>query len=729
MPTVGGLGYSSLMHYSIIGAGAAGAFLAVSAGLSAQALPAARADSARRDSIAAQELARVRVTVTRADASTATVPWAVGVVGKSELQRGRATLGIDEALPAIPGVYVANRYNYALDQRLSIRGAGARANFGLRGVKVLLDGVPQSLPDGQSQLTNVDLGSVARVEVLRGSASSLYGNGSGGVLAFFTDLSSPDPFDQTVRVTAGSFGLTKVAARASARSGDVVGALSLARTTVSGFRQFSRADTRQASAAVDWTTGDATTVSFRAAFSETPTALNPGALTEAEYRANRDSAAAVNVARDASRAISQNQFSLRAHRHSTDGTDLAAAVYLIRRFVDNPLATSPPGAVAPNVGTYSTLNRWVTGLRLDGSHALCACVRAPRLTAGLDVQRSLDLRRNSRATGGHPSVPADTQLVNQSESVSSLGPFVSVEWSPIQPLTLDAGTRWDRLTFVVQDHFFGDGADNSGSRDMSASSGHVGASWIASAAFTPYASYSTAFETPTTTELNARPDGKGGFNPDLGPQRVRTVEGGARGAIGDRFTYSLSVFRAEAEDAIIQYLESNGRAYFRNAGRTRNDGVELGLAARATDWLTVQAAWTAADYRFLSYRVPNRSVVDTLDGKQQAGVPDRFVRMGATARWGAWTLDADHTLASAMWADDRNTLRVEGWGQGALNVHATWRGDAGAFSVAPFAAVNNLLNQAYVGAVTLNGAAGRVRESAPLRNFYAGMELGWRARQ
>jgi iron complex outermembrane receptor protein len=508
-----------------------------------------------------------------------------------------------------------------------------------------------------------------------------------------------------------------------------VGAITLARTTTDGFRQFSRADTRQGNAAADWALGDATTLAFRAAVSETPTALNPGALTEAEYRVNRDSASALNVARDASRAISQNQFSLRARHHGADGSDVAASLYVIRRFVDNPLATSPPGAVVTRVGTYSTLNRWVTGLRLDGSRPWCACARAPRVSAGLDVQRSLDLRRNRRATGGHPSVPTDTLLVNQSESVASLGPFAAVQWSPVGPVTVDAGARWDRLTFAVRDHFLGDGADNSGSRDMTATSGHLGASWRQSAAFTPYANYSTAFETPTTTELNARADGQGGFNPDLGPQRVRTVEGGARGAMGGRVNYSLSVFRAEAEDAIIQYLEANGRAYFRNAGRTRNDGVEIGLAARVADWLDLHAAWTAADYRFLSYRVPNRNVVDTLDGKKQAGVPDRFVRLGAAARWGAWTLDADHTMASALWADDRNTLRVEDWGQGTLNVHATWSGAVGDFSLAPFVAVNNLLNQSYVGAVTLNGAGGRVRESAPLRNFYAGMELGWRARR
>ena len=154
---------------------------------------AAAAQGARPDSVAdsARALGQVRVTVTRDGGTTLQrAPWAVAVQDTRAIRGPQATLGIDEALNNVPGVMVANRYNYSVDQRVSIRGAGARANFGIRGVKVLVDGVPQSLPDGQNQLTNVDLASVSRVEVLRGSASSLYGNGSGGVIAFETDRSA-----------------------------------------------------------------------------------------------------------------------------------------------------------------------------------------------------------------------------------------------------------------------------------------------------------------------------------------------------------------------------------------------------------------------------------------------------------------------------------------------------------------------------------------------------------
>jgi len=262
---------------------------------------------------------------------------------------------------------------------------------------------------------------------------------------------------------------------------------------------------------------------------------------------------------------------------------------------------------------------------------------------------------------------------------------------------------------------------------MTAASGHAGATYAVSDAFTAYVNVSTAFETPTTTELNARPDGLGGFNPDLGPQRIRTTEGGVRGSLGGSASYTLSVFRSVADDAIIQYLETNGRAYFRNAGRTQNDGIELGVAARVASWLDATVAWTESRYRFVHYRVPNRAVVDTLDGKKVSGVPDRFVRLGVRTRWRGATLDIDHTWSAALFADDKNTLKVDDWGKGALNVRAAWSGTAREWRLEPFVAVNNALAQAYVGSVTLNGAGGRVLEPAPLRNFYLGMDITWRA--
>lgn len=698
--------------------GAAAAIVATSAGaLSAQA---PTPDTTTNDSLRTARIAAMRIEVARGTSTLDRVPWAVGTLRTEQIRRAQATVGIDEALANIPGVVVANRYNYALDQRVSIRGAGSRANFGLRGVKVLLDGVPQSLPDGQSQLTNVDLAAIARVEVLRGSASSLYGNGSGGVISFTTDLSAPDRLGVTLRQTAGSFGLLKTQARVSGRAGRGLGSLSLARTTVDGFRQYSAADTRQYLGAVDYALRDGVTLSLRGGTAETPKALNPGALTAVEYATNPDSAAAANVLRGASREVSQRYASLRL-RGSGDHGEWSGVVYAQRRFVDNALAVAPPAPAGSTNGTFSTLDRRVTGARLDAARRLGDA----RLAFGLDLQRSFDVRRNQRATGGRPTAPEDTLLLDQNEVVTSVGPFAQVQWDPHTRVTASAGVRYDLLRFRVDDNFLRDGADNSGARDMTAASGHLGVVWRLHERFAPYANVSTAFETPTTTELQVRPDGQGGFNPELGPQRIRTMEAGARGQLGVRASYELALFQADANDAIVQFLETNGRAFFRNAGRTRSRGLEFGVNARLAAWLEAQAAWTIADYRFVDYILPlSGTTADTLDGNRLAGVPRQALRLGLRSRFGATTLDVDHSVQGAMFGDDRNLVPVKGWGRGQLNVRAAWTGRVGAWRAEPFVSVQNLLDERYIGAVTLNGFGGRVLEPAPGRNLYVGLELG-----
>jgi iron complex outermembrane receptor protein len=229
--------------------------------------------------------------------------------------------------------------------------------------------------------------------------------------------------------------------------------------------------------------------------------------------------------------------------------------------------------------------------------------------------------------------------------------------------------------------------------------------------------------------MQARADTRGGFNERLGPQRAASVEVGARGRVGgERFTYAVALYRAGVRDAIVQFLETNGRAFFQNAGRTRNRGVEVEAALRPARAAGLTLAYTYADHRFAEYRQARGTTVDTLDGKRVPGVPAHFVRVGLrTEPWPGATLDVDHSHASSLFADDRNALRVDGWGAGVTNARLSWRaaGRGGRATFEPFAGASNLFGRRYVGAVTVNGAFGRVLEPAPGRSVYAGAEVGW----
>ncbi|MGH7518603.1 MAG: TonB-dependent receptor family protein [Gemmatimonadales bacterium] len=688
-----------------------------------------RPDSTIADSV--QRLETIEVTVTRTAEPLSRVPAAVSVVDQRDLRRGQATVGLDEALNNVPGVYVANRYNFSLDQRLSIRGFGSRSNFGTRGVKILLDGIPQTLPDGQSQLTNVEFGALERIEVLRGASSSLYGNASGGVISLHSEGADPGPFSQYARVEGGSFGFFKWQTRTSGRRGPASGVLSVSRTLWDGFRQRSEADLRLLNASVNVDVAERTRIGFRFFGADNPKAQNPGALTPAEFAANPDSAAAGNIRRNADKDVQQYQLALTLRHGDAAGNSYDLALFGLKRDLENPLAAPPPQGPGATVGTYVQIDRLVGGARASATRALGQSPFAPRLSAGADLQYLRDDRRNFRSEAG---VATDSTYVDQQETVLELGPFVQLNWSPVAELMLSAGGRYDRVEFDVSDRFFADGDDDSGERTLDSWNGNLGASWFVSEAVVPYANVSTAFETPTTTELANRPDGGGGFNQELGPQRAWNYEIGVRGRVGRIVEYSVSGFITRVSDAIVQFSEVGGRAFFRNAGKTHNDGVELGLSASPIPQFRLSAAYTFADYTFADYSFLDGTETVVLDGNRLPGVPRHFARFGVRSEPGyGFAVDIDHTLSSSVFANDANSFEVADWGAGVTNLRVSWNGETGSAVVRPFVGVNNLFDKAYVGSVTINGFDGlanapRVIEPAPGINVYVGAELGWRVR-
>ncbi|MFL5494626.1 MAG: TonB-dependent receptor family protein [Gemmatimonadales bacterium] len=681
----------------------------------------ASSDTTRRDTTRVTRLPDINVTVTRSTEPLERVPYATGVLNRGDLQRGQQTIGLDEALNNLPGVVVSNRYNFSLDQRISIRGAGSRSNFGVRGLKILLDGVPQTLPDGQSQLTNVEFADIARAEGLRGSSSSLYGNASGGVISFQSEPAAAAPFAQRVRVQGGTGkegndDFYKWQSWSSGRLGNASGTLSLSQFKADGFRQHSAGEVRQLNAGIDYVFSGSTIGTLRFSAADDPRAENPGALTLAEYLANPDSAAANNIARGADKDVQQQQLSLGARHFDQAGNEYTVTVFGLLRDLKNPLAAPPPNGFGPTIGTYVDIGRVVGGARASAAYRLGSGPRAPRLTAGADLQRMRDNRRNFVSVSG---APTDSVVIDQREKITEFGPFAQLSWTPDQHVLVSGGARYDWVRFDVLDHHLSDGVDNSGVRTNAAFSGNVGASWSEGEEFVPYVNLSTSFETPTTTELVNQPNGTGGFNDQLKPQRAVTYEVGARGRVSPWVSYSAAFFIGRITDAIVQQQEVGGRAFFVNAGKTHNDGAEIGLSLTPVTGLTLNGAYTFAHYRF--------ATGDSLDGNRLPGVPDHFWRLGLrTSLPGGIYVDADHTLSSSLAADDANTIVVDSWGAGVTNLRVGWTGTVGTMQLSPFVGFNNLWDRRYIGSVTVNGVGGRVLEPAPGRVVYIGTEIGYR---
>jgi iron complex outermembrane receptor protein len=634
--------------------------------------------------------------------------------------RGRPAWGLDEILGLVPGVFVANRHNFSVDQRVAIRGFGARSAFATRGVKVLLDGIPLTLPDGQGQLTAVELGSAARVEVLNGSAASLFGNAAGGVIEITSPATAAAPPFES-RLLAGAFdrrarrGWIKWQGGLAARLGSGYGALRASRLVYAGERDHTDADLRTVSARVTMPLSEEWTLTALGDGGDTPRADNPGALTAAELALDRDAAAGLNVSRRAGKGVRQYQggLSLRGRLHQAD---IAVTTFAISRNLENPLPQA-----------FILLDRRAWGARASASLPARVAGRELRLTTGLDLQWQRDDRRehdylvpNAALTepDNTPGVLARSQL----ERVRELGPFARATFALSRAVSIAAGVRHDRVRFAVSDRYLQDGLDNSGARTFAATSGSAGVALAAHGGVTLYANVASSFETPTTTELNNQPPpGGGGFNPDLEPQRAVTVELGARQRQGD-VRWSVAAFSAGVRDQLVAFEDTAvaGRRFFRNAANARHQGLELGAEARLRPGLEVALAWTVSRFLYTSHRV---GAID-VSGRAIPGIPRHSLR--GTARvepgWppGGWiALEVGH--ASSVSVDDTLDVRAGGWWQ--ADVRAGWTGTVGSWLLEPFLAINNAFNAHYVSSVVINAARGRYYEPGPGRHALIGVAL------
>jgi iron complex outermembrane receptor protein len=640
--------------------------------------------------------------LTRAPAPLSQLPRAVGVLDSVALHQGRVGTGLAEVLNELPGVFAADRGTFALDQRISIRGAGSRAAFGTRGVTVLLDGVPQTLPDGQSQLTNVDLTTVDRVEVLRGSSSALYGNGAGGVVSLTSARAADAPLAGRARIVGGAFGLFTWNGWGSARHGPLSGTASLSRTTLDGYREHSAADLRQLTLGGAYD-GAATRLAMHFSAADDPRSDNPGALTPAEYAAQRDAAAPNNLLRSAGKDVTQQQLSLQLAHDDTHGNNLEFTTFGLLRNLQNPLASN----------TLVSIGRRLGGVRALATHHPAAAA-LPVISLGADAQWLRDDRRNVTPNAGTPN---DTTL-NQLEYTTEIGPFARAMWTPAPAWLVEAGLRYDVVRFRVRDRLLADGRDDSGRRSMSAWSGSAGVSRVVAPWLVPYANVTTSYETPTTTELAVQQTGAGGFNQDLGPQRTTMLELGGRGATA-RLQWSLAVYQAKIRDAIVPFEESGGRSFYANAGRIRNRGLEASASVHVLPHWTAQAAWTWSDYRFTDYALVTGADTTRLAGHRLAGLPRSALHLGIRGSAGNTWIALDQSVMSSVWADDDNTIPVGGWH--VTDLRAGTSLTLGHTQLSPFVGVNNVWNARYVGSVTINGAGGRVLEPAPGRNVYVGL--------
>lgn len=674
-----------------------------------------RPDSSAEDTLRALRprqdalpLAPLRVTVTRTEAEPLLLPFAVAVLDERAFGGGERGISLDEALRAVPGITVQNRRNFALGDRIAVRGAGARAQFGVRGVRVLLDGIPLTMPDGQSALSNLDPASVGRAEIVRGPAAALYGNAAGGVLAFRTREPGGSPASGGPRLLAGSHGLIELRGEASGSDGDLGWSATASRLELDGFREHAHAEVWRGSALLRVRPTSRASLTAVLHGYHTPFAENPSSLAVEDAEEDPRHARAFIVAQGAGESTTQVQAGLAGEAPLNGRLDLGGALWGVVRDLWNPI----PGRIID-------LARRAGGGRVQVAGSTQGDTPRLRFTAGVELEAQRDRRRESENLGvGSEGARAreGEAVLNQRETVVALGPFAlgELRLAPRWRLTLAA--RWDRYRFRAEDRLLDDG-DDSGTRVMSRLSPAAGLVFVADPAVSLYANLSTAFQTPTASELSNRPDGSGGFDPDLGPERTLSVEIGAKGSLpGPGLVFDLALYRATVTDALIPFEGPTEETFFRNAGESDRSGLEAALAWRVVSSLELRAAYAWQRFRFDEFATEGGD----FSGRSEPGVAEHAVDLEAYLRWpGFLRSEVDLRWIDAFPVDDANTASNASSRVVDLRIWV----DPRRTRVRPFIGVDNLFGERYNGSVVPNAFGGRYYEPAPGFEVYGGLSL------
>jgi len=656
----------------------------------------------------AVELEPIEVSVERLDRDLFEVPAAVARVGGDTIRRGRESVQLEESLARIPGFFFQNRYNFAQNQRISTRGFGARAPFGVRGIRIRVDGFPETLPDGQSQVDMIDLDSVRSIETLRGPSSVLYGNATGGVIDVTTLTGRDRRGEATARAEFGRHGYRRFAATGGDVSGSWDYHASVSALALDGFREQNAVERRQANVkATRRLAGErALTTVFSAV--DLPLAEDPGGLTAVEADADRRAAAPDAALLDAGQDVDQQRLGLTWTDAGSFGGELTARAFFSQRDFTQQLPFFFPGA-QNRVG----FDRDFFGVGLEYAGATQLGERALRYVVGVDADRQIDDRTRDVIDADRRFVE---RTVDEEQRATAMGVFGQADLALGSTVDLTAGLRFDRIRFRIDDTLT-DETDFSGTRTFNETSQTVALGWEWASGHRAHATVGTSFETPTFTEFARRVGG--GFNPEIEPQFAVNREIGARGTLWGRLDYDLALFSIEVRDEISVADDGERRDFFENAARTRREGLELGLEHFVSETLTLSAAYTYSEFRFTEFEDSEGRV---LDGKRLPGLPRNNLFLEADWRRGGWFAIVDARHVGAVFADNANTVEVDGYTVLNGRIGREWTRSTGERFLG-WIAVDNLMAEEYFANIRVNAAAGRFFEPAPERIVRAGIEV------
>ncbi|WP_449424829.1 TonB-dependent receptor family protein [Rhodanobacter lindaniclasticus] len=675
-------------------------------------------------------LPTVQVKAIRLGIAPFDLPAALSVVRVDPAAVGLPGVNLSESLVGVPGILARDRQNYAQDAQISIRGFGSRATFGVRSIRLYVDGIPATLPDGQGQVSHFNLDSAERVEVLRGPFSVLYGNAAGGVVQLWSAAGTPTPLT-TLGVNAGSHDSFRSSIDTRGTLGpldyNIAGSLFVS----GGPRPHSRVRRESDNARFGVDLGGGKKLTLVANRLNQPVAQDALGLTRAQLDADPHQVAAAARQYDTRKRIEQNQLGA-IYEQPFGGKDrLRVMGYVgqrgITQYQSIPVSAqqsplSPGGVVALDTDYGGLDARWTHDGLLAGRHYEFV------LGLGADAQRQ-HRRGYDNFVGDMLGVTGALRR-DENDNVDSIDQYAQWYWHLAERWSLLLGVRHDEVRFRARDHYVtATNPDDSGGVDYAATTPVAGLGFRPRDDLRFYASYGKGFETPSFNELGYRSDGQPGLAFDLRPARSRNLELGAKWQLMRALAFDAAAFRADTRDELAVRTSESGRSTYQNVGRTRRQGVEWSLTGElADDWqISVGVTHLQARFRsaFLACRARPCTVVATpvAAGSRMPGVPETYgslrVRHGGEL---GWHESLDLTGVAAVNVNDTGTERAAGYGVIGVDAGYTFAlGEGTRLQLS--ARVDNLGDRRYVGSVIVNDSNGRYFEPGPGRRFMLGARL------
>ncbi len=669
-------------------------------------------------------LPTLHVEATRTDTTYLQTPASVFRIDAPQVDTS-SQVNLTEVVKGIPSLQLSNRENYAQDLQLSMRGFGARSTFGVRGIRLYVDGIPATMPDGQGQTSNIDLSSLDHVEVLTGPFSSLYGNSSGGTILTSTkEGQGKDSIE--LSYSGGSHdksraGLVLQGGAKGANEPSYV--ISSSYFDTDGYREHSGAEKVLNNAKLSWNLVDGSKINWVTNYVKIH-ADDPQGLNRDQWNANPKQQVPFLKQFNVRKDIEQTQTGVTWSKPINDKNELYAMAYLgNRQFTQyQSIPKSTQDASINHAGGVIDFERDYYGadFRWTGKELL------PNTTVSVGVALdAMDEDRkgfeNFNLVNGQPSYGVKGNLRrDEDNTLWNIDPYLQASWQFLPTWRLDTGVRYSNVHYKSKDNYLSNG-DDSGKTDYSKVLPSAALSWQILPELMAYVSYAKGFETPTFTEMAYRPDGESGFNFDLTASTSDTYETGlkSQNQLGD---FTLAVFQTKTKDDIVSAGNSNGRSTFRNADKTLREGLEFAWNKKLWRDLTATASYTYLDATFDADIPALGSIAQIPSGNAIPGIAKNqaYASLAWQPSHGLYG-GVDVQYMDKVYVNDTNSDAAPSYSVTSANVGYAWV--MGDWKVNSFARVDNLFDKNYAGSVIVNDGNRRYFEPADGRNWSAGLRV------